>query len=243
MLVAVLSDIHANVQAFDAVLADAVAAGVDERWCLGDVVGYGADPDACVARASEHCDVLLAGNHDLAATGELSIDDFSLRARVSALWTASVMEPAARRALTGRASQGEREAVGLYHGSPRHPVWEYVISEVLAELCLDAAPQRVCLVGHSHLAGAYSRRDGHRATGSPRRGGETADASTGEWLLNPGSVGQPRDGDPRAAWMTLDTATWEVRWRRSEYDVAAAQAAIVKAGLPESLALRLQYGQ
>ncbi len=176
MLVAVLSDIHANAQALDAVLADAAALGVQERWCLGDVVGYGADPDACVALAAEHCDVLLAGNHDLAATGEISIDDFSLRARVSALWTATVMTEASRKLLAGRSSEGERESVGLYHGSPRHPVWEYVISEALAEVCLDAAAQRVSVVGHSHLAGAYSRADGRRATGAPRRADDRVDA-------------------------------------------------------------------
>jgi predicted phosphodiesterase len=243
MLVAVLSDIHANVQAFDAVLADAAKLEVDEHWCLGDVVGYGADPDACVTRAAEHCDVLLAGNHDLAATGELSIDDFSLRARISALWTATVMTAASRDVLAGRPSEGERESVALYHGSPRHPVWEYVISEALAEVCLDAAAQRISMVGHSHLAGAYSRDGGRRATGAPRREGDRVLAATGEWLVNPGSVGQPRDGDPRAAWLTLDTSTWELCWRRSAYDVAGAQAAILEAGLPESLAVRLQYGQ
>jgi predicted phosphodiesterase len=241
MLVAVFSDIHANVQAFDAVLAD--AAGVDERWCLGDVVGYGGSPDACVALAVEHCDVLLAGNHDLAATGDLSIEDFSPRARLSAQWTGSVLSAASRRALEPLRSEGERASVGLYHGSPRHPVWEYVITAALADLCLDSATQRVCMVGHSHVAGAYGRRDGRPATGAIRSHGDVVDASAGEWLLNPGSVGQPRDGDPRAAWLTLDTESWELVWRRSPYDVAGAQAAIRAAGLPDSLAERLQYGQ
>jgi predicted phosphodiesterase len=243
MLVAVFSDIHANVQAFDAVLADARAVGVDERWCLGDVVGYGGDPDACVALAVEHCNVLLAGNHDLAATGDLSIEDFSLRARLSAQWTGSVLSEESRRALAPLPSQAERASVGLYHGSPRHPVWEYVITAALADLCLDSASQRVCMVGHSHVAAAYGRRDGRPATGEARGHRDVTDATTGEWLVNPGSVGQPRDGDPRAAWLTLDTDSWELVWRRSAYDIRGAQAAIRAAGLPDSLAERLQYGQ
>lgn len=243
MLVAVLSDIHANLQAFSAVLADADALGVDEVWCLGDVVGYGGDPDACVALAVDRCDLLLGGNHDLAAVGRLSIEDFSPRARESTEWTARTLSAASVQALTPLESLAEREAVGLYHGSPRHPVWEYVITAALADLCLDTAAERVCIVGHSHVAGAFGRRGGQPATGAIRHHGTVTDISGGEWLLNPGSVGQPRDGDPRAAWLTLDTTTWEATWRRSAYDIAGAQAAIRAAGLPDSLADRLQYGQ
>ncbi len=243
MLVAVLSDIHANLQAFRTVLHDADAAGVSERWCLGDIVGYGGDPDACVALAVERCDVLLAGNHDLAATGKLPVDDFSPRARLSARWTESVLSDASRQALEPLASAAERASVGLYHGSPRHPVWEYVITAALADLCLDSAGQRLCIVGHSHVASAYGRRDGQPATGASRSHGDVTDARHGQWLVNPGSVGQPRDGDPRAAWLILDTESWELTWHRSAYDVAAAQDAIRAAGLPDSLAERLQYGQ
>lgn len=242
MLVAVLSDIHANRQAFEAVLADARAAGVEEIWCLGDVVGYGGEPDACVALAQEHCDVLLGGNHDLAAVGRLSIDDFSPRARHSSQWTTSVLGDAARAVLTPLESLAEREGVGLYHGSPRHPVWEYVITAALADLCLDSAGQRVCIVGHSHVAGAFGRQDGQRATAF-RLPAAGLSVAAGEWLLNPGSVGQPRDGDARAAWLTLDTDDGQAVWRRTAYDIAAAQAAIRAAGLPASLADRLQYGQ
>lgn len=241
MLVAVLSDIHANRQAFEAVLADARASGVDEIWCLGDVVGYGGDPEACVELAVEHCDLLLGGNHDLAAVGRLSIDDFSPRARESAQWTATALSDAANAALTPLDSLAEREGVGLYHGSPRHPVWEYVITAALADLCLDSADQRVCLVGHSHVAGAFGRRDGQPAT-ARRLTADPLAIDGGEWLLNPGSVGQPRDGDPRAAWLTIDTSAWQAVWRRTAYDIPAAQAAIRAAKLPEYLAERLEYG-
>ncbi len=243
MLVAVLSDIHANLQAFDAVLADTHALPVDETWCLGDVVGYGGDPNACVALAVAHCDVLLAGNHDLAAVGKLDVEDFSPRARESARWTGSVLDDASRAVLEPLPSAAERSGIGLYHGSPRHPVWEYVITEALADLCLDAAGQRVCAVGHSHVACAFGRAGGDRATGEVCAVGDRIATADGEWLVNPGSVGQPRDGDPRAAWMTLDTASGEVAWHRSAYDVTGAQDAIRAAGLPESLADRLQYGQ
>ncbi|MCW3039322.1 MAG: metallophosphoesterase family protein [Solirubrobacterales bacterium] len=242
MLVAVLSDIHANRQAFEAVLDATDAAGVDERWCLGDVVGYGGEPNACVALARERCDALLGGNHDLAAVGRLSIEEFSPRARVSAQWTASVLTPEAVAVLAPLDSLAERAGVGLYHGSPRHPVWEYVITAALADLCLDAAPQRVCIVGHSHVAGAFGRVEGHPSVAVPPTLGGL-DVADGEWLLNPGSVGQPRDGDPRASWLTLDTTTGQATWQRTAYDVEGAQAAIRAAGLPASLADRLQYGQ
>lgn len=244
MLVAVVSDIHANLQAFEAVLADARAREVEETWCLGDVVGYGGDPDACVALAAEHCDVLLAGNHDLAATGAIAIDDFSPRARLSAEWTGSVLNQRSHAVLAPLTSAAVRAGAGLYHGSPRHPVWEYVITPALADLCLDSADERVCFVGHSHIAAAYARLSGRPAVGvRDVRGGAVSDAGGGRWLVNPGSVGQPRDGDARAAWLTVDTDSWELRWERTAYDIQAAQRAIRTAGLPESLADRLQYGQ
>jgi diadenosine tetraphosphatase ApaH/serine/threonine PP2A family protein phosphatase len=122
-------------------------------------------------------------------------------------------------------------------------VWEYVLSTLLAELCLDVASERVCLVGHSHVALSFVRPEGEAATGDTRRDGDALDMSGGEWLVNPGSVGQPRDGDPRAAWLLLDTERWRAEWRRTEYDIAGAAAAIRAARLPDSLAERLEYGQ
>jgi len=118
-----------------------------------------------------------------------------------------------------------------------------VLSTLLAELCLDVADERVCIVGHSHVALSFERPEGEAATGEPRRAGDRLDLSAGEWLVNPGSVGQPRDGDPRAAWLLVDTASWAAEWRRVEYDIAGAAAAIRAARLPDSLAERLQYGQ
>ena len=247
MQVAVVSDIHGNRHAFEAVLADVRASSATEIWCLGDVVGYGADPNDCCALVREHAAVCLAGNHDLAVTGDLSLDEFSRGAALAARWTQEVIAEDHRQWLASLRPEGDGDDVdvdvGLYHASPRDPVWEYVLSALLAELCLDAADERVLLVGHSHVALSFVRREGELTTGEPRRGGDALDVSGGEWILNPGSVGQPRDGDPRAAWLLLDTTGWTASWRRTEYDIAGAAAAIRAAHLPDSLAERLEYGQ
>ena len=243
MQVAVLSDIHGNRHALEAVLTDVARTSARELWCLGDVVGYGADPNDCCALTREHAAICLAGNHDLAVTGELSLDEFSRGAALAARWTQEVISDDHRDWLASLLPQAPDGAVGLYHASPRDPVWEYVLSALLAELCLDATDQRVSLVGHSHVALSFVRREGELTTGEPRRGDDELDVSEGEWLLNPGSVGQPRDGDARAAWMLLDITTWTATWRRTEYDVAGAAASIRAANLPDSLAERLGYGQ
>jgi predicted phosphodiesterase len=242
MHVAVLSDIHGNRQAFEAVLEDVDGADVDAIWCLGDLVGYGADPDACVELAFERCDVVLAGNHDLAVIGELSMEEFSPGAAAAARWTRDTIAERNLEALRPLPPQNLDQDVGLFHASPRDPIWEYVLSTLQAELCLDAQYHRVCVVGHSHVALAFVRRgEGVAGTACPE--GSRADISEGKWIINPGSVGQPRDGDPRAAWMALDLEAWTATWRRVEYDVAGAQAAIRAAGLPHALADRLEYGQ
>jgi len=220
MRIAIASDIHGNKHAFEAVIAAAEAAEADELWCLGDLVGYGGDPDRSVELAIEHCAICLAGNHDLAVVDVLSLEDFSRGAALAAQWTKETIKP-----------------------ETRDPIWEYVLSGLTAELCLDTTDYRVSFIGHSHVALSFHRNEGESATGSTRREGDHLDISAGEWLINPGSTGQPRDGDPRAAWLMLDTQRWTAEWRRAEYDIAGAQAAIRAANLPDSLAERLQYGQ
>jgi predicted phosphodiesterase len=241
--VAVISDIHANRHAFEATLEAVAASDAAELWCLGDLVGYGGEPDACVALAREHAAVCLAGNHDMAVTGEIPLDEFSRGASVAAQWTREVIDPANLEFLRGLHPQGQEGTVGLYHASPRDPVWEYVLSALLAELCMDAQPSRICLIGHSHVALSFVRQQGELATGEPRREAAQLDLADGEWLLNPGSVGQPRDGDPRASWLLLDLDGMAASFHRAEYDVAGAAAAIRAARLPDSLAERLEYGQ
>ena len=243
MRVAVVSDVHANRHAFEAVLDAVEAAGAEELWCLGDLVGYGAEPDACVQLARDHAAVCLAGNHDLAACGKLPLDQFVKGAELSIAWTREVLAGDHLAWLETLQPQKLDEVVGLYHASPRDPVWEYVLSPLQAELCLDRLEQRIACIGHSHMALQYSRADGAVATGGTCRADTHLDLAEGSWLLNPGSVGQPRDGDPRAAWLLLDTDAWTAAYRRTEYDVAGAAAAIRAARLPDSLAERLSHGQ
>jgi predicted phosphodiesterase len=243
MKVAVISDIHANRQAFEATLEAVAASEAAELWCLGDVVGYGADPNVCVALAREHAAVCLAGNHDLAVTGDIPLGEFSRGASLAAQWTREVISAENLAFLKSLSPQGQEQQVGLYHASPRDPVWEYVLSTLLAEMCLDEQRHRICLIGHSHVALSFVRHAGELATGEPRRDGVRLDIASGEWLLNPGSVGQPRDGDPRAAWLLLDLDDLTVSFQRTEYDVAGAAGAIRAARLPDSLAERLEYGQ
>ena len=243
MRIAIVSDIHGNRQAFEAVLDAIEASDCEELWCLGDLVGYGADPDACVALARENAAVCLAGNHDLGVRGSLPLEQFSRGAALAATWTRDTITPQTLEYLNQLEPSNLDEVVGLYHASPRDPVWEYVLSPLQAELCLDIQPQRVALIGHSHVALSFSRLPGAPASGETRPADQELDISLGEWLLNPGSVGQPRDGDPRAAWLELDLDNWRALYRRIDYDVAGAAAAIRGAQLPDSLAERLLYGQ
>jgi predicted phosphodiesterase len=243
MRVAIVSDIHGNRQAFEAVLDAIESSDCEEMWCLGDLVGYGADPDACVELARRHAAVCLAGNHDLGVCGAIPLEEFSRGAALAARWTQETITPGTREYLCGLEPQLLDEQVGLYHASPRDPVWEYVLSALQAELCFDTQPHRVCLIGHSHVALSFSRHPGSPATGQPHREDEELDLTEGEWLINPGSVGQPRDGDPRAAWLELDLDGWSAAYRRTEYDIDGAAAAIRAARLPDSLAERLSYGQ
>jgi predicted phosphodiesterase len=243
MKVAIISDIHGNRQAFEAVLKDIADASVTEVWCLGDLVGYGADPDACVDLARDNTDLCLAGNHDLAVAGKISLDEFSRGAAIAVRWTQEVIASDNRDYLASLRPSAARADIGLYHASPRDEVWEYVLSALLAELCFDTARHRVNLLGHSHVALSFERPDGHPATGETRRADSQLDLAIGEWLLNPGSVGQPRDGDPRAAWLLRDRDRQTARYHRCDYDISGAASAIRTARLPDSLAERLEYGQ
>jgi len=243
MRVAIVSDIHGNRHAFDAVLDAVERSECQELWCLGDLVGYGADPDACVSLAREHAAICLAGNHDLGVRGTLPLEQFSRGAALAATWTQETITLQTRAYLDELEPSNLDEAVGLYHASPRDPVWEYVLSPLQAELCFDAQAHRIALIGHSHVALAFSRFPGSPATGETRDSDQELDLQAGEWLINPGSVGQPRDGDPRAAWLELDLDDGRAIHRRTEYDIAGAAAAIRAARLPDSLAERLLYGQ
>jgi predicted phosphodiesterase len=243
MRIAILSDIHGNRHALQGVLDDVDVHAPDEIWCLGDVVGYGADPNACCALVRERAAVALSGNHDLAVTGELSTTGFSRAAAFAADWTREALDDDSLEWLQTLRPSHERHGVALYHGSPREPVWEYVLDPLTAAISMDMQSERVACIGHTHVALTYHRPPDEDAVGVRRLRGDVVDLAPGEWLLNPGSVGQPRDGDPRAAWMLLDTDAATATWHRTPYDIRGAQTAIRRGGLPESLADRLEYGQ
>ena len=243
MRIALLSDVHGNLPAFGAVLGDVESTGVDEIWCLGDLVGYGAQPDGCVALARERCDVCLAGNHDLVVTGAIDIADFSATAAAAARWTRDHISEESLGFLKGLEPFDTTREIGLYHASPRDPVWEYVLSTWQAGECMNAMEPRVGAIGHSHVALFFYRQEDRPVHGAPAQGGTELDISEGGWLLNPGGVGQPRDGDPRAAWLLVDTDAWTADWRRVEYPIDEAARAIKAAGLPVGLAKRLYDGQ
>jgi diadenosine tetraphosphatase ApaH/serine/threonine PP2A family protein phosphatase len=230
----------------EAVLATIDEADVEEIWCLGDLVGYGADPDACTALVRERCDVCLVGNHDLAVLGALNISTFSDNAAAAVAWTQGNISEETLEFLGSLDPSGSREGVGLFHASPRDPVWEYVLSSDQADAGLDVLEERVGLIGHSHVALFFVRAAGTRrgyAQGAQAADGAEIEIADGKWLLNPGSVGQPRDGDHRAAWLELDTENWVARYHRIPYDIEGAAAAILAAGLPSVLAERLEVGR
>jgi predicted phosphodiesterase len=240
--IAILSDVHGNLPAFKAVIEAARADDVDAIWFLGDLVGYGAHPDECVALARAECDVVLGGNHDLAVAGVIAMTDFSPSAAAAAQWTRGHASQETLDTLASLEPARSGEAIGLYHGSPRDPIWEYVLSPAQAEDCFDCAEERVSAIGHTHVALRFTRHDGE-LVGEQTPGGTELELGEGEWLINPGSVGQPRDRDPRAAWMLLDLERWTGSWRRVEYPIEEAAKAIAAVDLPRHLADRLFIGQ
>jgi diadenosine tetraphosphatase ApaH/serine/threonine PP2A family protein phosphatase len=241
MRIAVISDIHANLHALQSVLADVDRESVDEIWCLGDIVGYGPKPNECCDLIRERTAISLCGNHDLAALGLLDVAEFSGDAATAARWTAGVLGNDQRAWLASLTPYGSREGAELFHASPRDPVWEYVLSEEVALLSLEATTAPLVLVGHTHVALALAL-DGGQIDGGLAPGGVTVELDGRRFLVNPGSVGQPRDGDPRAAWLLVDTSEATAGFRRVAYPIEETQKEMRDAALPETLAGRLAHG-
>ena len=241
MRVAVISDIHANLHALEAVLAAIDTDPPDQIWSLGDAVGYGPHPNECCRLVRERTSLALVGNHDLVVIGEVDVAEFNSEAARAALWTRETLEPSELEYLRGLASAGNAAGVGLFHGSPRDPVWEYVLDEWTALAALHATETPGVLVGHSHVALAIVL-NGDELSGGLAPAGTAVDLASRRWLLNPGSVGQPRDGDPRAAFLMLDLGTNRAAFRRVPYDVERTQSELRERGLPETLAERLATG-
>jgi predicted phosphodiesterase len=237
----VLSDIHANLHALEAVFGAIESETPDEVWFLGDLLGYGPRPNRCRALIEPVAAISLVGNHDLGALERIGLDFFSPEAATSARWTKTVLEPESEAFLTSLEPAGERAGVGLYHGSPRDPVWEYVLSAEIALGSLLAVENQLVIVGHSHVPLAIWY-DGETIEGGIAEGGSEVELGEKRWLLNPGSVGQPRDGDPRAAWLLLDLDAGRASFRRTEYPIGKTQAELRDRGLPEALAVRLEHG-
>lgn len=234
---------HGNRHALEAVRRAIRQAAVTRVWCLGDMVGYGAHPTECLRVCVQESERCIAGNHDLAAIGRVPADVFSATARAAIEWTRTRLDRNAIDRLEALEPEDVGEPVALFHASPRDPVWEYVITGDQARAALDACPARIIMIGHTHLAGAWRLGDDGRLDGGLVRGEETISLETGRWLINPGSVGQPRDLDPRASWAILDLDALTLRFRRTPYDVPGAQNAIQAAGLPADLGARLAEGR
>jgi predicted phosphodiesterase len=240
--VAVVSDIHANWHALEAVVGDFDTQQPDEVWCLGDLVGYGPQPNRCTSEVAGRADFCLAGNHDLGVLGRADLGAFSPDAAAVARWTQAVLEDDQREFLSSLEPKGERNGIEMFHGSPHDPVWEYVLSEGAARRTFDLTTSDLVLVGHSHVPIALRLEEGVVA-GGLAKGGSELELSGGRWLINPGAVGQPRDGDARAAYLLIDFDERRAHFRRVPYDVAATQAELRAEGLPEDLANRLAGGE
>ena len=239
MRVAVISDIHANLVALDAVLA--AVGSIDALWQLGDVVGYGPDPNGVVERLATIGARGVAGNHDLAALGGPEIDWFNPDAKAAMEWTRARIDDRTRAWLARLPTTVREGGMTLVHGSPRDPVWEYVTSVPVARANLAVLETPVGLHGHTHLPMAWANRDGRIDAIAPGPG-STFRLDGQPALLNPGSVGQPRDGDPAASWLEIDTDAGLATWRRVAYDIEAVRTAMLDAGLPGRLADRLRVG-
>ncbi len=242
MRVAVVSDIHSNLAALDAVLADAGA--VDAVWCLGDVVGYGPEPNECIERLRALDAICIVGNHDLAAICQADLDEFHAEAAAAARWTGEQLTPANREWLASRPQRvvlPERRAT-LVHGSPRDPIWEYVTNAYVAARSLACVATPLCLIGHTHLPSSFLARPTGEIEVALRGPGSVARLDEGQLLANPGSVGQPRDGNPDAAYLIYEPEEGVLTWRRTPYPVEVTQRKILAAGLPPRLARRLAAG-
>jgi diadenosine tetraphosphatase ApaH/serine/threonine PP2A family protein phosphatase len=241
MRVLVMSDIHANLPALQSVLDN--AGDVDTVWCLGDVIGYGPNPNECIEllRGLPNL-VCLLGNHDAAALGRIPSESFNDEARQSIHWTRAILKPANRSWLEERPEMAELDGITLAHGSPRNPVWEYILDQYTARLNFKAFKTAYCLVGHTHIPIAFHMAPRARTLHFSFPPVGESFTPMARAILNPGSVGQPRDHDPRAAYAIFDTSSSIWMPMRSSYDIRAVQAHIRDAELPERHALRLAEG-
>jgi len=241
----IISDIHANQAALASVLAD--AGSFDLIWCLGDLVGYGPDPNECIDRLCDLPHFSLAGNHDWAALGKLDLTSFNSDARISSIWTQTELTQASRAYLDDLPTHVTKGQYTMAHASPRQPVWEYVLDPLIAQRNFTYFETPFCLVGHTHVPVIFYQSNDNpercRTLAPPYNGPIYLEEINGRMILNPGSVGQPRDGNPYASYAILDTdaMTWE--HRRVPYAIEITQERMRARGLPPRLIERLDYGR
>lgn len=242
MRVLIISDIHANLPALESVLAE--AGNCDAYWCLGDIVGYGPDPNECVRRIRQLPNLLcIIGNHDAAALAQIDADTFNPEARNAILWTRQQLSTNSLAFLnelpeTIRAS----DQVTLTHGSPRHPVWEYLLDTHAATINFDYFDTPLCFVGHTHIPVIYSMTDNSYLAQLKIPETDTAIELPRRAIINPGSVGQPRDRDPRASYCIYDSEARHLEFRRAPYDIQAVQTRMKNFELPNRHIQRLSAG-
>jgi diadenosine tetraphosphatase ApaH/serine/threonine PP2A family protein phosphatase len=243
MRIAVVSDIHSNLVALETVLA---AAGTyDELWCLGDTIGYGPRPNECVALMRQHAKYIITGNHDLASLGKIDLRDFNPDARKANIWNGEQLLDEHREWLELLPpDMPVNERFTLAHGSPREPIWEYLLTPEQAMANFELFPQEICLIGHSHVQLGFRLRPGYERSERflPDRSRTVELDGATRYFINPGSVGQPRDQDPRAAYAIIDTEANNIRFNRVEYDIQKTQRQMQDAGLPSALIRRLEFG-
>jgi predicted phosphodiesterase len=240
----IISDIHANLAALSAVLAD--AGSFDFVWCLGDLVGYGPDPNECIDHLRELPHLSLAGNHDWAALGKLDITNFNSDARIASLWTQSELSPSSVDYLDSLCTNVAEGQFTLAHASPRQPVWEYVLDPLIAQRNFAHFETPYCLVGHTHIPITFAQIDnnpGGCKTLMPTNGVPMSLKVDGRLILNPGSVGQPRDGNPDTSYALLDSETMTWEQRRVPYAIEITQERMRARDLPVRLIERLEFGR
>lgn len=242
MRFAIISDIHANLEALEAVLADIKEQRIDSTCCLGDVIGYGCDPLACLELVHSHCDIRVIGNHEYAALGKVDAEQLNVVAQASMAWTQDQLTDRAFAIIAEFDTQSSREDLRFVHASPFEPErWHYILTIPEADRAFKSFSERICFIGHSHLPMIFTESpDGqHRR----RIGHDFQPDEEGRYLINVGAVGQPRDNDPRACYVIFDTAEWEATYRRVDYEYQFTQRKMREAHLPSMLIDRLQAGK
>jgi diadenosine tetraphosphatase ApaH/serine/threonine PP2A family protein phosphatase len=238
----IIADIHSNIEAFEAVLEDAQNhGGFGHTWCLGDVVGYGPDPAACIKLLKRLDPVCVCGNHDLAAVGKIDIGDFSSEAARANRWTARQLCDAEREFLLGLPEMLVKDDFTLVHGSPRQPIWEYIAHVFTATENFKHFDTRFCLAGHTHVPFVFAE-DGREISQGLLQDGDLLMLGDNRLIINPGGVGQPRDGDPRASYAVYDSEEIVIHNYRVSYDIGATQEKMEQAGLPAALVSRIGWG-